>query len=505
MSELISRIGSPAEGQAALVENPEHTAWKLVEQLTKQIQEGVLLCERNDEGGLRRVLLVNEVICQLTQYSEADYLAMNEERLASHTRIALTPLEMQMINSGQELRFSRKWKTRTKEKLPLIIKASPVEMEGSHLLLLVVQDRSEEEKLKKMAASAEERDRRYRSMLKVSPEPILFHSEEVIIYANDAALQLLGAKWERELLGRSILDFIHKEDKVKAEESIRSLQYDQPSTSFKEFRMIKLDGKPIELEISSIAVFQYMKRPVIQSVLRDVTERKNRERLERQSDKLLAVSQLAAGLAHEIRNPLTAMKGFLQLMKSKSGEHQAYVDIMLTELERIHYTIGEFMMLARPSEAKNLKKNPVNKLIQEVMVVMEPQAVTEKVELICHVDPDVPDIHCDGRQIKQVFVNVVKNAIEAMSAEGGRLWINASLTDDSMVRVKFIDTGAGIEPEAMPRLGEPFFTTKDYGNGLGLMVSNQILEMHGGKMNLQSEKNVGTTVWIDLPIQIQKI
>ncbi|WP_010271160.1 ATP-binding protein [Paenibacillus senegalensis] len=504
MSDLVSRVRSRTRGQAGLIGNGENSAWKLVEQLISQLQEGVLVCERDEKGQLNRVWVVNSALCNLTGYNEEEYLAMDGAALTGHTRLALSASDWKQIDSGQELQLLGVWSTKNKEALPLKIRASSVELQGARLLLLVTQDRRNQEKLQQLEDFVIERDKRNSSMLKVPPEPILFHSEDVIIYANDAALQLLGAKWERELLGRSILDFVHQEDREIVKEGLETLQFNQSRASFKEYRMIRMDGQSIELEMSSIAVFQYMQRPVIQSMLRDVTEQRKRDRQKRQSDKLLAVSQLAAGLAHEMRNPLTAMKGFLQLMKSKSEGHQPYIDIMLTELERIHYTIGEFMVLARPSEAQNFKNHQLDELIQEVLVVMELQAAAARVELFCHVDSNVPELYCDGRQMKQVFVNIVKNAIEAMANGGGTLWIHASLTENGMIRLKFTDTGTGIEPEVISRLGEPFFTTKDNGSGLGLMVSNQILEQHEAKLQIHSEKNVGTTVWIDLPLQKQE-
>lgn len=471
----------------------------LFEQLLCQVNEGIMLCESNPEGLLLRILMVNEAVCKLTGYSQEEWLAMGRDPILLHKNLGITSREKNIIQSSREVILRTALIGKKGDRLPVDMKASSLEQEGIRLILLVVQDLNEQEKLRQIEAYADERDRRYSRMVQVSPEPILFHSEEIIIYANDAAVKLLGAEREQELLGRAIYDFIHADDHPALMQSLPSITFEVENAEFKEYRMIRLDGEIIELEISSIGVFQYLDRPVIQSVLRDVTERKKREQLIRRSEKLLAVGQLSAGLAHEIRNPLTALKGFVQLLKSKTPDNIHYLDIMLAELERINYIIGEFIMLARPSEEKEFAFRNLNTLLNEVLNVMEPQALFQQVEMICNTDDKLPSIYCDERQLKQVFVNIVKNAIEAMS-EGGRLWITSSVEDGDKLRLRFTDTGEGIDPAALPRLGEPFYTTKENGSGLGLMVSFRIIEFHQGHMRIETEKGIGTTVLIELPL-----
>jgi len=231
----------------------------------------------------------------------------------------------------------------------------------------------------------------------------------------------------------------------------------------------------------------------------DITEREQSMQLLVQSEKLSAAGQLAAGIAHEIRNPLTSLKGFLHLMKANNGnpaKHDAYVTIMNDELNRIDQILSELLVLSKPQSVQFVR-NRAASIIRQVLDILQPQAVLKNVQLLAEQLDETVSIYCDENQIKQVLINLVKNGIEAMP-DGGLILIGLT-ADQRRVSISIADEGGGMPEETLKRLGEPFYTTKEKGTGLGLMVSFKIVENHGGTIQVDSEPNRGTRFTITLP------
>ncbi len=479
---------------------PDQQLWlkearALFAEIFDNVSEGIMLLEVDWKGRPSRICLANDVICRQSGYSRQEMVKLSRQELTAAGLVGPDPesLEWLPAQGGDLCEWTLVHKQGNAVQVRLYRKV--LEWNLHKMLLIIVHDMTER---RRMEDSLKERDRRYQQMIKMSPEPIIFHSEEIIVYANDAALRLFGVKEESELLGQSLYRFTHPEDHERVKNGAAGVvQANEESFQYAEFRMIRKDGTVVEIESSSTGVFQYLDRPVFQSVLRDVTERKHKERLLRQSDKLSAVGQLAAGFAHEIRNPLTALKGFVQLLKSKSAENQNYYDIMLSELERMNYIVGEFILIAKPPQDKEFEYRSLTAMITDIVTVLDSQAILNNVEINCHFPQELPKVLCDEHQLKQVFVNLVKNAIEAMP-EGGLLLITGELAEQG-IRIRFSDSGKGIAEDQLPRLGEPFYTTKEKGNGLGLMICHQIIENHKGKIHIESTLGAGTTVEIVLP------
>lgn len=227
------------------------------------------------------------------------------------------------------------------------------------------------------------------------------------------------------------------------------------------------------------------------------TEKLFTEEMIRRSDKLSALGQMAAGIAHEIRNPLTALKGFVQLLKSQSPNHPIYFEIMLSELERINFIVTEFMRMAKP-QTESFQHRDLAVITENIVSFMSAQAILYNIEIKMVLEPSLPLIYCDENQLKQVFINVLKNAIEAMSG-GGVIEFRIKRQPGAKLKIEISDQGPGIPEDQIALLGSPFFTTKEGGTGLGLMVSYQIIENHNGKLYITSEAHSGATVHIELP------
>lgn len=234
----------------------------------------------------------------------------------------------------------------------------------------------------------------------------------------------------------------------------------------------------------------------------DITERKKAEELLRKSDRLLAVAELAAGVAHEIRNPLTSIKGFAQLLKQGISQPE-YTDIMLTEVQRLDSIIHQFLILAKPQMVQCKQANLVD-LLKCVINLNETLAINQNIQIKYEFETEILFIWCDENQLKQVFINLLMNAIESMP-DGGEIVLQVKRIDAHCVTIRLIDQGCGIPEARIQKLGEPFYSTKEKGTGLGLMVSFRIVKEHKGMIHFESEVNKGTTVEVILPVSSEGI
>ena len=238
---------------------------------------------------------------------------------------------------------------------------------------------------------------------------------------------------------------------------------------------------------------------------RDITEKKKmveqikeqEERL-RRTEKLSVVGELSASVAHEIRNPLTSLIGFVQLLQTEDHTHQSYYQIMLDELNRINHIVGELLLLAKP-QALKVAKASLQKLLQDVISLLNTEASLYNVQLEVHLPEEEIVIECEANQLKQLFINIIKNGIEA-SSESGSVSIKLEKSSESEVLIKIKDHGCGISKERLEKIGEPFYSSKEKGTGLGLTVSSKIVESHKGKIHFSSGLNKGTSVEIILPV-----
>jgi signal transduction histidine kinase len=232
----------------------------------------------------------------------------------------------------------------------------------------------------------------------------------------------------------------------------------------------------------------------------------SRQIVERQ-EKLVSLGMLAAGVAHEIRNPLTAIKAWLYLQQKhlKPGTPEfADAEIIGCEINRLERIVKDFLQFARPSEPQFTVVSAEQPL-REVQTLLEPELEKSKIKLL--LDEVAPvQIRIDPQQIKQVLINLVKNAADAIGKDGTvtlRVRLDEKRIKDRQTEVVILevsDTGKGIPPEAEKRLFDPFFTTKDFGTGLGLPIAARIVEKHQGALQYQTRADVGTTFGIILPL-----
>ncbi|CAG9607275.1 ATP-binding protein [Pseudoneobacillus rhizosphaerae] len=217
----------------------------------------------------------------------------------------------------------------------------------------------------------------------------------------------------------------------------------------------------------------------------------------RQKEKLALVGQLATSIGHEIRNPLASLKGFTQLQREKFPDEKEFFKIMENEIERINLIVNDLMYVGKPKLSVMVSNN-IEGIIEYVAKILNP--IAQSNDVIINMDiSHLPLINCDENQLKQVFINLIKNAIESMPS-GGVINISSKIKENETLAILIEDEGQGIEEEKLPKIGQPFFTTKEDGNGLGLLVTFNIIEKHNGKINFKSNVGKGTVVEINLPM-----
>lgn len=347
-----------------------------------------------------------------------------------------------------------------------------------------------------MEQELRERERKFRSIFEETLEGLLLWNNEFKIVDVNPAGEKLFRGHKEDLVGFSLLDILanKKVDSKEIEEHLRQLQLHGHATGV--LTLTLENGVRLNMEYSTKQnVFSNLNL----STFRDITDKLQIEEHLRKSDTLSVVGQLAAGIAHEIRNPMTALKGFIQLLEDTMTEdHSMYFGVIKTELNRIDSIINEFLVLAKPQATKFLEKDIVQ-IMRETIELIRPQAVLHNVQFKLELKNDIPSIYCEPNQLKKVFINILKNAIEVMS-NGGYIYISMKEEND-YIYISIQDEGEGIDPELLQKLGEPFYTTKEKGTGLGLMVSYRIIDEHKGKIEVESEEGKGTTFHIKLPIK----
>lgn len=351
---------------------------------------------------------------------------------------------------------------------------------------------------KNMEKTLEKSEAKYRLIAENTSDLIMvMDREQGVSYFSPSHELVLGYDVS-ELESEKIFRFIHPDDVVIFRKTMEKIIVNNVSQSI-EFRLMHKEGHSIEFESRCMPVMgenRIIEKIVI--ISRDISERKKSEEILLQSEKLSIVGELAAGVAHEIRNPLTTIKGFVQLYKKENSSIE-FNDLLLTELERIETITSEMLSLGKP-QAIQLNRGNLRELIENTVELLSPQAHMKNIQFIRNYEDEVFFITCEKNQIKQVFLNIFKNAMEAMP-KGGNIEIKLRSGNDGNCLISVQDQGFGIPEELLPRLGEPFYTLKEKGTGLGLMICHKIIKQHQGDISYQSKLNEGTLVEIRLPLE----
>lgn len=271
----------------------------------------------------------------------------------------------------------------------------------------------------------------------------------------------------------------------------------------REIRCTVAEGRTIPLEVIATTLQEENGDSAGRVVLfRDMTEVRRLEEEIARSRRLASLGNLAAGVAHEIRNPLSSIKGFATWFRDRyrgNPQDRETAEVMIHEVDRLNRVITQLLEFARPLEM-NRVPTPLSTVIRHALKMVESEAVAKGIAIETDLDPAAAEnpVPLDADRMTQVFLNLYLNAIAAME-QGGVLRVSLAPQNERTVRISIADTGAGIARENLPRVFDPYFTTRPSGTGLGLAIVHKIVEAHGGEVGLESEAGQGTTVTLLLP------
>lgn len=367
------------------------------------------------------------------------------------------------------------------------------------VLVLYILEQLNQKKLFEQRMDLLESEHRYNSLFELNREGVfVIGPDRHFIRVNPSFEKITGYTIEElqcmpytKLLDKSDIDTsLHFYKKVM-----------QGETAERTLTIFHKSGKEVELEITSIPYSLSNEIKAVIGIAKDMTAVNEAHNFKQRANTLAYVGELAAGLAHEIRNPLTSIKGFAQLFQSQNTtkETEHFLGIMLRETDRINFIISQLMILARPHMILK-HDHDLNEVIKRSLKCMEDETDFQTTILNLEL-PDQPVLFtCEENLMTQLFLNILKNSLEATSSRGNIL---VKLKNcDKNIQIIIQDDGPGIPNHLLSKLGQPFYTTKEGNPGLGLLICYQIVQNHGGKMYIESKEGCGTRVSLEFPSNV---
>lgn len=318
---------------------------------------------------------------------------------------------------------------------------------------------------------------------------------------NKGLCEILGIE-EKQIINKNVYSLLRDQGSINNMPLPRILI--ESLETHKEFRqheqVIVRDSEVLYLEVSTYMLRNKSNSVIgVMGVVHDFTKRKKLEQQLAHVEKLATAGQMAAELAHEIKNPICSIKGLVQILgKCHSLENSKYYEMITREIDRISVLLQGFLTLTQNKQ--KLEKINIINIIEDIMPLIEGYAKNKNIQINLDMQRDMPSINADRDNIRQVIVNIVQNGIDALGVNGR---MNISIWYDQindLIKMEFKDNGSGIKQEYLDKIFEPFFTTKDNGTGLGLAISQKIIENHCGKLYAYNNLDGGATFAIELPV-----
>ncbi|AZB41080.1 PAS domain S-box protein [Bacillus sp. FJAT-42376] len=459
-----------------------------------------------EQSHIPQVLISLDLSAMLQNQAFFDYLGYTREEWAHMAIKDISPREdyetdsifMQELISGKRsyYQLEKRYYHKSGRLLYGTLNVSLISDPETEKQYIFAQVLDTTEKLR-MNESLRSSEKKYRLLAEHSSDLVMLHDPDgTYQYLSPSFKTLLGYE-PSQLIGCSPYDYIHSEDIPIVRKHHLQLAEKKIMMPLVSYRVRKLDGSYIwvETDIKPVVDEKTGELTELISISRDVQQRIDTYELLRKSERLAIVGQMAAAVAHEIRNPLTPIKGFITLLSKTKEYNPVFIDVILNEIKRIETIITEFLAMAKPNNRK-MNHIQVNDLVKQVVHLIQTEALMENKQITLHLEA-TPPVSGDENSLKQVFLNVLRNALESLAAQG--TVSISTFTEGGLACIQIQDNGCGIPQERLAKIGEPFYSTKEKGTGLGLMTSLNIIENHQGRMEIQSEEGEGTTVKIYLP------
>jgi two-component system, NtrC family, sensor kinase len=527
---VLYRIGKSVTGlmdQAKLLERIVEAGVYIT-----QAEEGFLLLRdaQHDELYLRAAKNLGEQRAQSLRMPIDDTLAGQVVRTGK-------PIRLDQLSSGTALKVKTGFLVRSILQVPLTVGEQVIGVlavdnrvaertfsENDQYLLAALADYAaiaiENARLYEQIKLSEQR---YRDLFEKANDLIFSLDRELqIANINRAAIQLSGYN-AADLVGKPLWAFCTPQSWPTAQEHLSALLTGQSMPPF-ELELIRRDHETLYLEVSAQVMQNGEQASGIHCIARNLTERRRLEEQLIQSEKLSAIGQLVAGVAHELNNPLTSVSGYAQLLLRDAAlavESRQDVEQIHTQAERAAKIVRNLLIFAREHKPERTTVN-INEVLRSTLALQSYQLRVDNIVIQIDLDADLPLTTADPHQLQQVFLNLITNARYAMIERGGRGTLtlrtrphpgrseSADLTlngaaDAPVIEVMIADTGVGIAETDLKKIFNPFFTTKPVGQGtgLGLSICFGIVQEHAGQIWAESQRGVGTCVYVTLPIRSQ--
>jgi two-component system NtrC family sensor kinase len=458
---------------------------------------------------------VSPVVSAITGYSVEELMVdpklglklargRNSDLVQTYERV----VEHGITESTRELTFIRK----DGKRAYLDVRVQAVRNEEGEIIAFegIMRDITERRKMEEALKRSEQN---YRVLFESTIDGMFVVDVETmkVVLANQTMARMVGSDSVEDGIGGNPLDGVHPDDRDRLIEIFAKDEFGKGLSEIHEFRVITKDGREIWVSAMGTRI-EYEGKVADLVSLRDITERKRMEeekqKMEEQlllTGRLAAVGELAAGVAHELNNPITAIKGFAQLLTARKDLDETIrkdLDTIYRESQRAAKITQNLLSFARRHEPE---KHPIsiNDVIENILEMQDHLMKVNNIELEVELDPDLPKTMADFHQMQQVFMNIVNNAEQAMLETHGksRLLIKTQRSG-KMVQITFADNGPGISEENLKRIFDPFFTTKEVGKGtgLGLSICYGLVEAHGGRIYARSKLGQGATFVVEMPI-----
>ena len=407
-------------------------------------------------------------------------------------------------------RYEVRARTKDGREILISVLGTRIEFRGKVAVLLSAKDITERKKAEE-ALRLSERD--YKVLFESTLDGLIVLEAETmkIVLANETAARISGVSSADNLIGLDPFEFLPIDNRDTARNIVREEVFEKDLHRIHEYRFYTAEGK--EVWVSAVSTrTEYCGRKAALVSVRDITERKeaeeDKQKMEEQlrlAGRLAAVGELAAGVAHELNNPIAAVQGYAQLLTAKKDIDESVkkdVDIIYREAQRAGKITKNLLSFARRHEPEK-RFISINEALEKTLELSAHQMKMNNIELEVELDPDLPRTMADFHQMQQIFVNIINNAEQAMlDAHGKGKLIAGTRKSGDMIEITFTDDGPGIAEENLKRIFDPFFTTKGVGKGtgLGLSICYGLVEAHNGHLYARSKLGEGATFIVEIPI-----
>jgi PAS domain S-box-containing protein len=455
-----------------------------------------------------KLLEVNDSYCKMIGYTREELLKMSTrdiEAIESPEEIAQ---HIKKVMAQGSDRFESRHKRKDGQIINVEISVNYLDV-GEGQLFVFARDITERRRAEEALRDSEEKSRKM--FESVSDSISVIDLSGIITQTNQRTVEIHGFSSREEMVGMNAFDLVAPRDRERIARNMRQA-LKRGIIRDQEYTLLRADGSEFPAELSTSVLKDASGKVTSHiTIARDITERKQAEEREKElqkelllSSRLASIGELAAGIAHQINNPLTGVLGFSQRLLRKSTDQETNQDLkrIYTEAERAAKVVQNLLTFARRRQPQK-QDSDINEILESALELRAYELTTSNIEVVTDLAPGLPELMLDFQQIQEVFLNIILNAEQAMTEAngGGKLTIKTK-ERKGYIRTTFTDNGPGIPAKNLEKIFDPFFSTKGEkgGTGLGLSVCHGIISEHGGRIYARSKPGEGATFFIELPV-----